>query len=225
MDNDQRQSNYWAPKDSDGTEAPAGTGLHPSLNQLVTPSQPLATISKADEAITDTTSVTDLPENEELSQEDDIKMTVDWVAPEYYVGDKNTTWYVIFGIITLVLMALAIFLLQSWTFAVLIAVMAFSLIIYSRRPANNIKYTLSVNQGIYINDKLYNLQDYKSFSLATEDSRNSIILIPVKRFSPSLSVYFPTESGEQIVDILAARLPMEEYKPDLLDKIINKLKI
>ena len=37
------------------------------------------------------------------------------------------------------------------------------------------------------------------------------------------NIYFPEESGEKIVDMLAARLPMKEVKPDFIDRILAKL--
>ena len=38
-------------------------------------------------------------------------------------------------------------------------------------------------------------------------------------------MYFPKEQGEEIVDVFGARLPMEEVKLDVLDKIVRKLRI
>jgi hypothetical protein len=51
------------------------------------------------------------------------------------------------------------------------------------------------------------------------------MLIPTKRFAPGVSVYFPTEVGEQIVDILGQRLPMENLKLDLVDVVVRKLRL
>jgi hypothetical protein len=51
------------------------------------------------------------------------------------------------------------------------------------------------------------------------------MLIPTKRFSPGLSVYFPEEAGERIVDILGTRLPMETLKLDAIDIIVRRLRL
>jgi hypothetical protein len=51
------------------------------------------------------------------------------------------------------------------------------------------------------------------------------VFLPKKRFSPSVSIYFPEESGEQIVDILGSILPMEKIKLDFIDRIVRKLKL
>ena len=67
--------------------------------------------------------------------------------------------------------------------------------------------------------------DFKAFGLLHEDGHNSIMLIPVKRFSPAVSVYFPEDAGEAIVDMLGARLPMRELKLDIMDKLIRRLRL
>ena len=51
------------------------------------------------------------------------------------------------------------------------------------------------------------------------------ILIPKKRFGMQVKIYFPEGSGEQIVEQLGNHLPMEEVKLDLLDKLVNFLRI
>ena len=51
------------------------------------------------------------------------------------------------------------------------------------------------------------------------------MLTPRKRFSPRVTVYFPEAQGEEIVDAFGARLPMEEVKLDMLDKLIKFLRI
>jgi len=50
-------------------------------------------------------------------------------------------------------------------------------------------------------------------------------MIPAKRLSPALTVYFPEASGEAIVDLFGAHLPMQDVKLDVLDKLIHRLRI
>jgi hypothetical protein len=40
-----------------------------------------------------------------------------------------------------------------------------------------------------------------------------------------LTAYFPEEVGEPLVDMLAARLPMQPHQPDAIDKLLTKLRI
>ena len=150
---------------------------------------------------------------------------VHWMASEYIHPEKNSLWYVLFVVVVLGLIAVDVFLLRSYSFSVLVLVMAASVIVYSRRPPRSIQYTLSGKQGLYIGERLYNLADFKAFGLIRDGEHHSIMLIPIKRFAPGVSVYFPEEVGEKIVDILGLRLPMEILKLDAIDIIVRKLRL
>lgn len=149
---------------------------------------------------------------------------VRWQAKEYVHYEKHVSWFVVFGLVVLALMAGAIFLLDSLSFAILIPVMAAALIVYINRPPRVLEYTVG-SKGLYINDNLYNFAEFKGFGVIHDGGEYSIMLIPTKRFRPGVVVYFPEESGEAIVDMLGARLPMQELKPDLIDRIVRKLRI
>lgn len=147
-----------------------------------------------------------------------------WQASEYIHQEKNALWFVGFSVVVVGLMTLAIWLMQAWTFAVLIAVMAVAVVVYARRPPRVLTYTLS-GKGLYVGDRLYDLSEFKSFGVIHDGDEYSIMLIPVKRFLPGVSVYFPESFGEQIVDFLGARLPMQELHLDVIDKVVRKLRL
>jgi hypothetical protein len=149
---------------------------------------------------------------------------VRWQAAEYIHHDKPVMWFVIFTAVVVALMAASIFLIDSITFTILIPVMAAALLVYNYRPPRTLDYTLS-RQGLHINDVLYPFAEFKGFGVIHDGKEYSVMLIPVKRFKLGVSVYFPEEAGEQIVDLLASRLPMQELHRDLFDKIIHKLRI
>jgi len=150
---------------------------------------------------------------------------VTWNAQEYVHIDKSPVWFILFAIVVLGLISIDIFLLQSWTFSALVIVMAVAVIIYTRRPPRVLTYGLSGKQGLYVGERLYHFDDFKAFGLIKDGDHNSIMLIPIKRFAPGVSVYFPPEVGEQIVDILGQRLPMENLKLDVIDVVVRKLRL
>lgn len=150
---------------------------------------------------------------------------VTWTAQEYVHLDKSPIWFVLFAIVVLGLISVDVFFLQSWTFSALVVVMAVAVIIYTRRPPRTLTYALSGQQGLYVGERLYHFDDFKAFGLIKDGDHNSIMLIPVKRFAPGVSVYFPAEVGEQIVDILGQRLPMEDLKLDVIDVVVRKLRL
>ncbi len=103
--------------------------------------------------------------------------------------------------------------------------MAAALLVLSRRPPTEIDYTLSPGQGIYVGQVLHEFEEFKSFGVINDHGNNFVKLIPVKRFGLGVSVYFPVELGEQIVDILGSVLPMEDLKLDVFDAVVRKLRL
>lgn len=153
-----------------------------------------------------------------------IDEPVRWQAQEYINQTKTPLWFALFAISLVAFMALAIFVMQSISFAILLPVMAAALLVYIRRPPRIINYTLS-RKGLYINEQLYSFSEFKSFGVIHDGKEYSVMLIPLKRFRPGVSVYFPEVSGEAIVDMLGAHLPMEELHLDLVDQLLRKLRI
>ena len=151
------------------------------------------------------------------------KEIVNWQAKEYIQREKNGGWYVGLVVVSLGLIALSVFL-QWWTFTALVVLSAVCLVIYSVRPPRELHYSLS-NKGLSEGNRLYDYAEYKSFGVLKEGTNFAIVLTPRKRFSPRVTVYFPEERGEEIVDAFGARLPMEEVKRDFLDKLVNFLRI
>lgn len=179
---------------------------------------PIVTMSP-DDASSAVATTTDTP-----AVDDQQEQPVYWEATEYIQHDKNALWFMVFIAVTLGFMAIAIFLIQSVTFAILVPVMAVALLTYTHRPPRVLSYTLS-RKGLHINDHLYPFVDFKAFGVIRDGQEYSIMLVPVKRFKPGVSVYFPEEVGEALVDMLGARLPMRELHLDVVDKIIRKLRI
>lgn len=198
-----RRPNYWQRDPDEATQVPLEPVELPAASQ-----PPAAEMIQPDEP----TRFVDEP-------------PVSWTASEYIHLEKNGLWYVLFAVVVLGLIAVDFFLLKSWSFSVLVIVMAAAVIVYARRPPRTIQYTLSGKQGLYIGERLYNFGEFKAFGLIRDAEHHSIMLIPIKRFSPGVSVYFPEEAGEKIVDILGARLPMESLKLDAIDLIVRRLRL
>ena len=148
---------------------------------------------------------------------------VEWEAQEYITHEKNTGWFVGLIVVALALVALSIWL-RWWSFTVLIVVSAIALLMYAVRPPRKLKYVLS-SRGLKEGSKTYKYDEFKSFGVLRDGTNFAIVLVPRKRFSPAVTVYFPENKGEQIVDMFGARLPMEEVKLDMLDKIVKFLRI
>lgn len=172
------------------------------------------------------------PENDDDSEPDSIPEStetdeepVHWSATEYIYQEKGGLWFVIFAVIIIGLIALDIFVLKYYTFSALVLVMAIAVVVLLRRPPTEIDYTLSPEHGLYIGENLRTFDEFKSFGVINDHGNNFIMLVPIKRFGMGVSVYFPTEAGEEIVDILGTRLPMEPLKLSIFDILVRKIRL
>jgi hypothetical protein len=205
-------------------EAPQPTETKPVVTLTPDEMEPQSSTSFAEAADEPLPEPPVAPQNGENPSDQPEAEPVRWQAHEYIHHEKGPGWFVGFTIVVIVLIAAAIFFIQSVTFAILIPVMAAALIVYSHRPPRVIDYTLS-RQGLHINDRLYSFAEFKSFGVIHDGQEYSVMLVPTKRFRVGVSVYFPEEAGEAIVDLLGSRLPMQELHLDIIDRLIRKLRI
>ena len=148
---------------------------------------------------------------------------IKWQAHEHIEQKHNFWWFLGLFLICIGFSVIAI-LLKWWTFLILIILSTISIFISALRPPRIVNYALD-NTGLTENTKLHPYNEYRAFGILQEGAHYSAVLIPKKRFSISTKIYFPETSGEAIVDALGNHLPMEEVKLDILDKLVNFLRI
>ena len=114
---------------------------------------------------------------------------VQWEAEEYVSHEKNMGWY--FGLILVgVIFSLISIRFEWWTFTALVVVSVVAIITYSVRPPRKIQYVLS-EKGLTEGERMYRFEEYKAFGILQDDVHFAIVLMPKKRFSPAVTVYFP----------------------------------
>lgn len=146
-----------------------------------------------------------------------------WEASEYIHHTKSPLWFIGYIGVMLVLLAIAYFFTQSWTFVVLVIVMAVAIGVFATRPPRTLHYALT-DSGIQIEQSHYAYGDFRAFGIIADGGLFSIMFIPTKRFMPAVNMYFAEEDGEKIVDILGTRLPMEELHLDMVDRMMRRLR-
>jgi hypothetical protein len=157
----------------------------------------------------------------ELPADDEAPVT--WTAHEYIHREKGTLWFVLFGIVIAALIAVSV-LTKAWSFTALIVVIAVVVVVYTRRPPRELTYSLT-NDGLVIDQTLHAFSSFKSFGIIRDGEEFSVMLIPTQRFQPGVTVYFPEEAGEDIVDMLGSRLPMKELHLDVVDRVVRILRL
>ena len=148
---------------------------------------------------------------------------ITWRASEYIHHEKSGLWFVILLGVVIILIAVALLLVKSWTFAALIVVMAAAVTVLAYRPPHEMQYQLTA-QGFQVNDKTFSFHDFRAFGVVEDGPLYSIVLIPNKRFMPAVTVYFPAEQGEEIVDVFGSLIPMEDIHLDIVDRLTRSLR-
>lgn len=192
-----------------------------ALNEPAPATMPVQQVAASEEQFADN------QVNEEYAEDDydeSEEAPVTWVAHEYIHQEKGTLWFVAFVVVILVLLAVSIFIMNSWSFAVLLGVIAVVVLVYSKRPPRELTYSLT-DEGLTVDGRLHEFSSFKSFGIIRDGEEFSVMLIPTQRFQPGVTVYFPEESGEAIVDMLGSRLPMKDLKLDLVDRAVRLLRL
>lgn len=150
--------------------------------------------------------------------------TISWTADEFIVHEKSQKWFIYLWVGAGLMVVAALFLLKDWIFALLIAVMAATVMVITRRTPREMNYTLS-QEGLTVGDKFFSMDSFSHFGLVKEGAVWNLRLVSNRRFVPPVTAYLPHDQGEQIVDLLGALLPMEDVQTDIIDKIVTKTKI
>lgn len=151
----------------------------------------------------------------------DTSEVAQWEASEYIHRSKDAGWVIGFSIIVIAIIAASVYF-QAWTFTALTVAMAIALGVFAFRTPKTKQYVLT-HQSLKIDEHEYRLADFKAFGVLAEDAFFSIMLIPVKRFMPAVTMYFAHEDGEKIVGILSTHLPLQEIEPDPIDALMRRL--
>jgi hypothetical protein len=145
---------------------------------------------------------------------------ISWTASEYIMHKKGREWYMAYAGVTLVSAALIYLVTRDEISSgfVVIAMALFAVI--AARPPRELDYALTEN-GIKIGLRFYLYGQFKSFSLVDEGALSSITLLPLRRFSQAITIYYDPTDEEQIVGVLTHFLPMEHRKLDLIERLMR----
>ena len=148
---------------------------------------------------------------------------ISWTASEFVAHDKTPGWYLMLAIGTAVLAAIVY--LVSRDFISVGVVVAAGLVfgVFASHKPRQRQYRVDA-QGINVDDKRYNYADFRSFSVVPEGAFKSIVFMPLKRFSPPLSIYYAPEDEDRIVGLLADRLPFEQGHRDAVDSLMRRIR-
>lgn len=147
---------------------------------------------------------------------------IKWSSKEYIAHSKSILWYFVL-LVVVVVFAGGIYLLTKdkiTTGVILFVGITFG--IYSGRKPSEIEYSLD-DTGITVGHKFYDLDSFRSFSMVDDEGAKSLLFVPLKRFLPMLTVYYPVSKEGKIVDALNNRLPLDNRGHDILERFLRKI--
>jgi hypothetical protein len=149
--------------------------------------------------------------------------SVSWTASEFVAHNKTAGWYALLAAFA-VAAAAAIWLLTKDVFAATVIVIAVAILAgYAARKPRELQYAVDAH-GITVGQRQFGYGSFRSFSVFDEGAFSSIELIPLKRFSPPISVYYDPKDEAAITDALARHLPFEPRQRDVLDRLMHKIR-
>ena len=149
--------------------------------------------------------------------------SVSWSASEFIAHQKSASWYIVLAVGAVLAAAIIYILSRDKISTVMIIIVAASFGFFASRKPRTLQYMVD-EKGISIGSKLYPYELFKSFAIMDEGAFSSLVLLPLKRFMPSISVYCPPDNEDDIVDILGAYLPEEQLSHDMLDRLLRKVR-
>jgi hypothetical protein len=148
---------------------------------------------------------------------------IEWSASEYVSHSKSPVWYMQLALIAVAVTGLAFFITRDFVVAATIVVVAIIFGVAAGRKPRVLHYAID-NRGITISQKKYPYTMFKSFSVIQEGPIRSIFLMPIKRFNPPLSLYYPPEGEAAIIETIGSHLPQEAREQDRIDRLMHKIR-
>lgn len=149
---------------------------------------------------------------------------VSWTASEFIHHAKSANWYLILTIVG-VIAAIGVYLITKDILStVVIAIVAILFGVSASSRPRALPYEVNAS-GVQIGPKHYDFGQFKTFSVVRDGGPfSSVQLMPLKRFAPPISIYFPPDEEKSIINALSGYLPYEERKADATDKLLRKLR-
>jgi hypothetical protein len=148
---------------------------------------------------------------------------ISWTASEFVAHNKGFNWYALL-VLAAIAFAMVIWLLtRDFISVAVIVIVAILLGVAATRKPRVLEYHLD-NEGLEIAGKFYPYVEFRSFSIMQEGAFSSIMLIPMRRFAPPISIYYSPDDEEEIVNVISMHLPHEERGRDMADRIAKRIR-
>jgi hypothetical protein len=148
--------------------------------------------------------------------------SISWTAPEFLSHEKTGVWFV--GLTLITIIATGVFYLTTHSIVTAAAIIVGGLMlgVYGGREPRQLEYRLG-HSSLSIGDRQFPYENFRAFSIIKDGDIVSIDFMPLKRFSPILTVYFHPDDEAAITNLLSSRLPYEARKLDAIERLMRNL--
>jgi hypothetical protein len=148
---------------------------------------------------------------------------VSWNALEFIVHEKSPLWYLALIVVTLGLASLVLILSHDKVSTVLIIIVGIIFGVVAGRRPRHLQYLLD-SKGITINRASRRYSEFKSFAVVEENGLDTIIFMPLKRFTLPLTINVDTNETDAVITKLSDYLPNDQtHGHDAIDKFMQRI--
>lgn len=148
---------------------------------------------------------------------------VNWSASEFIEYEKTNIWFLALAGCATALVVISFLLTRDLVTVVVIAVTAMLFGVLAARKPRTLEYGVD-DRGISIGRSRHSYHEFRSFSVTEEGALHSVILLPVKRFLPAITVYFEPKDEQKIINTISAFLPYQEHEPNIVDRLMERIR-
>jgi len=161
-----------------------------------------------------------MKENKNLhSHEQEI---ISWIAPEYIQHEKTQKWYIIAGILGIIITIIS-FSYDNWSMGlVIITLMIVYNYIDKNHPAKLIKIIIT-NMGIRVGKMFFPYQEIKAFWIIYTEHHKTLNLSINGRIYSDITIQLNNQSPVEVRDYLINEIPELEGKHENFTDVISRL--
>jgi len=149
--------------------------------------------------------------------------SVTWSASEFISHQKASTWYLGLGVGAAILTVLIFAITRNILSALVVAGACIVIGIFAARQPETKLYEIN-EDGVKVGDRFFPYNIFKSFSILDEGGISCLWLRPLKRFMPTVTMYYAPEDEERIVLMLENFLPEEDRQLDVVERISRRIR-
>lgn len=146
-----------------------------------------------------------------------------WSASEFIAHHKSPEWFM--GMVggSVAVAVLVYFITRDIFNTVVVVIAAVIFGVAANRQPRQMQYAVN-DHGVEIGRHFYAYDSFRSFSVVNEGPISSIVLMPLKRFMPTLTIYFDPADENRIGDVLIEHLPMHQHEHDLTERLMRRIR-